>query len=107
MMLHSALGTLDRWPLMRLNGPQDADGFAIRSSRHCTVSDLRSSAWSQASEVTWTLLEPVRKLGAARFRCRTGPIGDPIFRCATGTLSPPRDPFDITRPAPSEFPDGL
>src|SRR5829696_8326132 len=29
------------------------------------------------------------------------------FRCATGTLSPPRDPFDITRPAPSEFPDGL
>src|SRR5215207_5770127 len=31
----------------------------------------------------------------------------PDFRCATGTLSPPRDPFDITRPAPSEFPDGL
>src|SRR5215204_798138 len=30
----------------------------------------------------------------------------PDFRCATGTLSPPRDPFDITRPAPSEFPDG-
>ena len=25
----------------------------------------------------------------------------PDFRCATGTLSPPRDPFDITRPAPS------
>ena len=24
-------------------------------------------------------LEPVRKLGAARFRCRTGPIGDPIL----------------------------